>query len=90
MPVFQFGGVPREHRTDHLRAAVRQRPVEQRAEWTERYQGLMRHYGMEPTTNTAGIAHENGDVEPSHFRFKQALEQARLSAGQSRFCRPLQ
>jgi len=36
----------------------------------------MRHYGIEPTWNNAGIAHENGDVEQSHFRFKQAVDQA--------------
>jgi hypothetical protein len=36
----------------------------------------MAHYGMEPTTNTAGEAHENGDVEQAHFRFKQAVDQA--------------
>jgi hypothetical protein len=51
-------------------------PKDQREEWTERYQALMRHYGIEPTTNNAGIAHENGDVEQSHFRFKEALDQA--------------
>ncbi len=31
---------------------------------------------MEPTTNNVGIAHENGDVEQSHYRFKDALDQA--------------
>lgn len=36
----------------------------------------MNHYGISPTWNNAGIAHENGDVEQSHFRFKQALDQA--------------
>jgi hypothetical protein len=36
----------------------------------------MNHYGMQPTWNNVGVAHENGDVEQSHFRFKQALDQA--------------
>jgi hypothetical protein len=36
----------------------------------------MAHYGMEPTTNNLGAAHENGDVEQAHFRFKQAVDQA--------------
>jgi hypothetical protein len=31
---------------------------------------------MQPTWNNAGIAHENGDVEQSHFRFKEAVDQA--------------
>jgi hypothetical protein len=74
--LWQFGGVAQQHRTDHLTAAVRQLRKEEREEWTARYQALMRHYGMEPTTNNAGIAHENGDVEQSHFRFKEALDQA--------------
>lgn len=49
---------------------------EEREEWTIRYQGLMAHYGCDPTTNNAGIAHGNGDAEQSHFRFKDALDQA--------------
>jgi len=36
----------------------------------------MAHYGMHPRTNTPGEAHENGDVEQAHFRFKQAVDQA--------------
>jgi len=36
----------------------------------------MSHYAMEPTTNNTGIAHENGDVEQAHYRFKEALDQA--------------
>src|SRR5579884_1487388 len=74
--LWQLGGVPQQHRTDHLSAAVRHLRKEEREEWTVRYQALMRHYGMESTTNNAGIAHENGDVEQSHFRFKEALDQA--------------
>jgi hypothetical protein len=36
----------------------------------------MAHYNMQPTTNTPGEAHENGDVEQAHYRFKQAVDQA--------------
>lgn len=36
----------------------------------------MQHYGMTPTTNNLGEAHENGDVEQSHYRFQQAVDQA--------------
>jgi Mu transposase, C-terminal domain len=74
--LWQIGGSPKQHRTDHLTAAVTQLPREQREEWTARYQALMAHYGMEPTWNNAGIAHENGDVEQAHHRFKVALDQA--------------
>ena len=31
---------------------------------------------MQPTWNNAGVAYENGDVEQSHHRFKEALDQA--------------
>ncbi len=74
--VWQVGGVPEQHRTDHLTAAVRQVDKGERQDWTERYQALMTHYGMQPTWNNTGVAHENGDVEQSHFRFKEAVDQA--------------
>ena len=74
--LWQIGGVPAQHRTDHLSAAVRHLPTDEQEAFSQRYQALMRHYGMQPTWNNAGIAHENGDVEQSHFRFKEALDQA--------------
>jgi len=45
----------------------------------------MRHYAMQPTWNNAGIAHENGDVEQSHFRFKEAVDQALCVRGSRDF-----
>src|SRR5437762_9447840 len=74
--LWQIGGVPEQHRTDHLTAAVRQLRKEDKEDWTVRYQALMRHYGVEPTWNNTGVAHENGDVEQSHHRFKEAVDQA--------------
>ena len=74
--LWQIGGVPEQHRTDHLSAAVRHLRKEEREDWTLRYQALMQHYGMQPTWNNQGVAHENGDVEQSHHRFKQAVDQA--------------
>ena len=74
--LWQIGGVPQQHRTDHLSAAVRQLRQPEREDWTVRYQGLMAHYGMQPTWNNVTIAQENGDVEPSHHRFKEAVDQA--------------
>jgi hypothetical protein len=55
--LWQIGGVPRIHRTDNLSAAVRILDAEGRRDWTERYDGLMRHYGMLPTRNTPGESH---------------------------------
>jgi hypothetical protein len=74
--LWQIGGVPQQHRTDHLTAAVRQLRKEDKEEWTVRYQALMQHYQMQPTWNNTGVAHENGDVEQSHRRFKEAVDQA--------------
>jgi transcriptional regulator with XRE-family HTH domain len=74
--LWQLGGVPRQHRTDHLSAAIRPLDAEGRAQATARYTALMAHYGLELTTNTVGVAHENGDVEQAHHRFKDAVDQA--------------
>jgi hypothetical protein len=74
--LWHIGGVPQQHRTDHLSAAVRHLRQPEKEEWTVRYQALMAHYGMHPTWNNVGIAHENGDVEQSHHRFKEAVDQA--------------
>lgn len=74
--LWQIGGVPHQHRTDHLSAAVKQLRKVDREEWTARYQSLMAHYSMQPTWNNTGVAHENGDVEQSHHQFKRAMDQA--------------
>lgn len=68
--------MPQTHRTDNLSAAVYLIERDGRKQFTDRYQALMTHYGLHPTTNTPGEAHENGDVEQAHFRFKQAVDQA--------------
>ncbi len=83
--LWQIGGVPLFHRTDHLSAAVRQHGPAGREDFTERYQSLMGHYGMQPTWNNTGVAHENGDVEQSHYRFKQAVDQALRARGSRDF-----
>jgi len=74
--LWQIGGVPIQHRTDHLSAAVKNAGKAEAKDWTTRYGALMAHYGMEPTKNNLRIAHENGDVEQSHHQFKQAVDQA--------------
>lgn len=74
--LWQIGGVPLQHRTDHLSAAIRRLDAKGREDFTQNYQALMAHYGMQPTWNNTGEAHENGDVEQSHYRFKEALDQA--------------
>ncbi len=74
--LWQLGGVPAQHRTDHLTAAVKNAGKEHTKDWTKRYEALTAHYGMQPTKNNVSIAHENGDVEQSHHQFKKAVDQA--------------
>jgi hypothetical protein len=74
--LWQLGGVPLQHRTDNLSAAVVRIERGGERHYTERYQALIGHYHMQPSTNNPGEAHENGDVEQSHFRFKEAVDQA--------------
>jgi transposase len=83
--LWQIGGVPLRHRTDHMGAAVRPLDAGGRQDFTDRYRALMAHYGMEPTANNAGEAHENGDVEQAHFRLKQAVDQALRVRGSREF-----
>jgi HEPN domain-containing protein len=71
--LWELGQVPREHRTDSLSSAVHQ--LKHPEEFTDRYRELLSHYGLKASHSQAGKAHENGDVEQAHFRFKQAVEQ---------------
>ena len=83
--LWQVGGVPQIHRTDNLSAAVHVLDLGGRKQFTDRYLALLGHYGMQPSTNTPGQAHENGDVEQAHFRFKQAVDQALRMRGSRDF-----
>ncbi|MFK4529251.1 hypothetical protein ABIF90_007232 [Bradyrhizobium japonicum] len=76
--LWALGGVPREHRSDSLSAAFRNLAADAREDLTQRYAELMGHYGMPPTRNNAGIAHENGSIESAHGHLKRALEDALL------------
>jgi hypothetical protein len=80
---WELGGVPRRHRTDRLTAAVNTDP--QPEMFTRRYQALMMHYGLEAQAIQPRQANENGDVEQSHYRFKQAVDQALMLRGSRDF-----
>ena len=80
-----LGGAPREHRSDSLSAAFRHLEPDAALDQTRRYEALCAHYGMEPTRNNRGVAHENGSIEASHGHLKAALEQALLLRGTSDF-----
>lgn len=83
--LWQIGGVPQQHRTDNLTAAVRSLSADGRKDFTQRYAALMAHYGMQSTTNTPGEPKQNGDVEQSHYRFKEAVDQALRVRGSREF-----
>jgi hypothetical protein len=67
---------PWEHRSDSLSAAFRNLESEAAEDQTRRYEALCAHYGITPTRNNRGVAHENGSVEGPHGHLKRALEQA--------------
>jgi len=76
-----LGGVPAEHRSDSLSAAFRNLDDDARLDQTRRYEAFCAHYGMTPTRNNAGIAHENGAVESQHGHLKRGVAQALLLRG---------
>jgi Mu transposase, C-terminal domain len=81
--LWELGGVPQEHRSDRMSAAVNN--LTDLKEFTQAYEGLLRHYGLAGQKIQAGQAHENGDVEQRHYRFKQAVDQALMMRGSRDF-----
>lgn len=80
---WEFGGVPRRHRTDSLSAAIRNHSS--RKTLTDRYAALMGHYRCEPERTNARCANENGDVESSNGHLKESIDQALLLRGSRDF-----
>ena len=83
--LWALGGVPGEHRSDSLSAAFRNLGKAAEDDLTQRYQGLMAHYGMTPSRNNPGVAHENGSIESPHGHLKNALKDALLLRGSTDF-----
>src|SRR3954453_7967710 len=79
--LWALGGAPREHRSDSLSAAFRNLDRDAREDLTRRYDALCAHYGMEPSRNNTGIAHENGSIESVHGHLKKGIEDALLLRG---------
>ena len=72
--LWELGGVPKAHQSDRLSAAVQN--TGSRREFTQAYDGLLSHYGLEGRKTNARHPHENGDVEQRYYRFTRALDQA--------------
>ncbi len=83
--LWALGGAPREHRSDSLSAAFRNLEREVHEDLTTRYEALCVHYGMQPTRNNRGIAHENGSIESPHGHLKSAVRDALLLRGSNDF-----
>ncbi|SDR62481.1 Integrase core domain-containing protein [Paraburkholderia tuberum] len=69
--LWALGGAPHEHQSDSLSAAFRNLDRE----------ALCAHYGMQPTRNNRGIAHENGAIESPHGHLKSVIRDALLLRG---------
>ncbi|MEY9300185.1 hypothetical protein ABIF24_004816 [Bradyrhizobium elkanii] len=83
--LWSLGGAPREHRTDSLSAAFCNLDRDAKDDLTRRYEDLCAHYGMRPSRNNRGIAHENGAIESSHGHLKRAVGDALLLRGTADF-----
>jgi uncharacterized tellurite resistance protein B-like protein len=81
--LWELGGVPREHRSDRMSAAVNN--LTDLREFTSAYAALLRHYAVHGQKIQAGRAHENGDIEQRHYRLKQAIAQALMIRGSREF-----
>lgn len=83
--LWSLGGAPAEHRSDSLSAAFRNLERSAAEDLTQRYEALCAHYGMTPTRNNPGVAHENGAIEGPHAHLKRVLQQALLLRGNRDF-----
>ena len=83
--LWALGGAPLEHRSDSLSAALRNLDQDAREDLTRRYDALCSHYGMQPTRNNRGVAHENGAIESPHGHLKKTVMDALLMRGLADF-----
>ena len=83
--LWALGGVPEQHRSDSLSAAFRNVDRDMQEDLTRRYEELCAHYGMIPTRNNPGVAHENGSIESSHGHLKKVLTDELLLRGSRDF-----
>ncbi|MEA3346718.1 MAG: IS21 family transposase [Candidatus Auribacterota bacterium] len=81
--LWELGGVPERHRTDKLSAAVHKECNPD--EFTARYRGLLKHYGLRGESIGTAKPNENGDVEVSHRWYKNAIDQALMLRGSREF-----
>jgi len=83
--MWTLGAVPAVIRHDNLSAATHELKRSGGRQLTERFRGVLDHYGLRSSRIQPGEAHENGVVEQTHFRTKTAVEQALLLRGHADF-----
>jgi transcriptional regulator with XRE-family HTH domain len=83
--IWRLGGVVEVLRSDNLSAATHELPLSGGRALTQRYQGLLDHYGLKSTRIFPGKAHENGVVEQAHRRTKSILAQMLVLRGSRDF-----
>ena len=81
--VWELGAAPAAHRTDSLSSAVNN--MSNLEEFNQRYEAVMKYYGVKPEHTNPASGNENGDVEQSHHRFKRAVDQALMLRGSRDF-----
>ena len=81
--LWELGGVPHTHQTDRLTAAVQK--ALHPDEFTQRYEALLKHYGMIGRKTQAASPNENGDIEQRNYRLKRAITQSLLLRGSADF-----
>ena len=82
--LWALGGVPEQHRSDSLSAAFCNLDRVAQEDLTQRYEELCAHYGMTPSRNNPGVAHENGSIESAHGHLKNVLRDELLLRGSHR------
>jgi len=82
--LWNLGGVPQQHQTDRLSAAVNK--PDNPEKFTSRYQSILDHYKLKGRRTNPASPNENGDIEQSHHRFKKAVDQALMLRGSRDFC----
>ncbi len=81
--LWELGGVPREHRTDRLSAAINN--LSNTDEFTHRYKQILAHYNISGQKTNSASPHENGDIEQRHYRYKKAIDQSLILRGSRDF-----
>jgi hypothetical protein len=79
--LWALGGVPEQHRSESLPAAFRNLDCNAQEDLMRRYEELCAPYGMTPTRNNPGLAHESGTIESAYGHLKKVLGHELLLRG---------